>query len=52
MAEEEKSVLEAGVGIVHDVSAGTFLNLGMDIQVLQCVCSQYGAIICTNSPFL
>jgi hypothetical protein len=35
MAEEEKSRSEAGTDTIHDVSAGTFLNLGMDIQVLQ-----------------
>lgn len=35
MAEEEKARAEAGTGIMHDVSAGAFLLLGMDIQVLQ-----------------
>jgi hypothetical protein len=32
MAEEEKTSAEAGIGIIHDVSAGAFLNLGMEIQ--------------------
>jgi hypothetical protein len=35
MAEEEKAKVEAGTGSMHDVSAGAFLLLGMDIQVLQ-----------------
>ena len=35
MAEEEKARAEAGTGNMHDVSAGAFLLLGMDIQVLQ-----------------
>jgi len=35
MAEEEKARAEAGTGNMHDVSAGVFLLLGMDIQVLQ-----------------
>jgi hypothetical protein len=35
MAEEEKEKAEAGTGITHDVSAGAFLLLGMDIQTLQ-----------------
>jgi hypothetical protein len=35
MAEEEKERAEAGTGIVHDVSAGAFLLLGMEIQTLQ-----------------
>lgn len=35
MAEEEKARVEAGTGIIHDVSAGAFLLLGMEIQNLQ-----------------
>ena len=35
MAEEEKAEAEAGNSITHDVSAGAFLLLGMDIQCLQ-----------------
>jgi hypothetical protein len=35
MAEEEKARAKAGTGIIHDVSAGAFLLLGMDIQGLQ-----------------
>jgi len=35
MAEEEKAKVEAGTSIMHDVSAGAFLLLGMDIQGLQ-----------------
>jgi hypothetical protein len=35
MAEEEKARVEAGTGIIHDVSASAFLLLGMDIQCLQ-----------------
>lgn len=35
MAEEEKTRAEAGTGIIHDISAGAFLNLGMEIQDLQ-----------------
>jgi hypothetical protein len=35
MAEEEKARAEAGSAVVHNVSAGAFLLLGMDIQVLQ-----------------
>jgi hypothetical protein len=35
MAEEEKAMAEAGTTVMHDVSAGAFLLLGMDIQVLQ-----------------
>jgi hypothetical protein len=35
MAEEEKAKVEAGNGSMHDVSAGAFLLLGMDIQSLQ-----------------
>lgn len=35
MAEEEKTRAEAGTDIIHDISAGAFLNLGMEIQDLQ-----------------
>jgi len=35
MAEEEKAKAEAGTSVVHDVTAGAFLLLGMDIQTLQ-----------------
>jgi hypothetical protein len=35
MAEEEKERADAGAGNIHDVSAGAFLILGMDIQVVQ-----------------
>jgi hypothetical protein len=35
MAEEEKARVEAGTGIIHDVSAAAFLLLGMDILGLQ-----------------
>ena len=35
MAEEEKAEAEAGNSIMHDVSAGVFLLLEMDIQCLQ-----------------
>jgi hypothetical protein len=35
MAEEEKAKAEAGTAVMHDVSAGAFLLLGMDIQLLQ-----------------
>lgn len=35
MAEEEKARAEAGADSIHDVSAGAFLILGMDIQVVQ-----------------
>jgi len=35
MAEEEKARVEAGTGIICDVSAGAFLLLGMEIQNLQ-----------------
>jgi hypothetical protein len=35
MAEEEKARAEAGVSIIHDVSAGAFLLLGTEIQGLQ-----------------
>jgi hypothetical protein len=31
MAEKEKEKLEAGTGILHDVSASAFLLLSMDI---------------------
>jgi hypothetical protein len=31
MAEEEKAKAEAGTGVVHDITAGAFLLLGMDI---------------------
>lgn len=49
MAEEEKTRAEAGMSIMHDVSAGAFLNLGMEIQDLQCVYIQRG-FINTNTP--
>lgn len=49
MAEEEKIRAEAGIGIMHDVSAGGFLNLGIEIQDLQCVHIQC-SFIDTNSP--
>jgi hypothetical protein len=35
MAEMEKARAEAGASIIHDVSTGAFLILGMDIQVVQ-----------------
>jgi hypothetical protein len=35
MVEEERTSAEAGVGIMHDVGAGAFLNLAMEIQDLQ-----------------
>jgi len=35
MAEEEKARVEAGTAVMHDVSVGAFLLLGMDIQGLQ-----------------
>jgi len=35
MAEEEKARVEAGTSIMHNVSVGVFLLLGMDIQGLQ-----------------
>lgn len=35
MAEEEKGRVEAGAAIMHDVSPGVFLLLGMDIEGLQ-----------------
>ena len=35
MAEEEKAKAAAGNSVMHDVSAGAFLLLGMDIQCLQ-----------------
>ena len=35
MVKEEKAEAEAGNSITHDVSAGAFLLLGMDIQCLQ-----------------
>jgi hypothetical protein len=35
LAEEEKVGVEAGTNIMHDVSAGAFLLLGMNIQGLQ-----------------
>jgi len=35
MAEEEKERAEAGMGALHDVSASTFLLLGMEIQNIQ-----------------
>ena len=37
MAEEEKEKAEAGMSALHDISAGAFLLMGMDIQNLQCV---------------
>lgn len=50
MAEEEETRAEAGMGIMHDVSAGAFLNLGMEIQDLQCVYIQRG-FINANIPY-
>jgi hypothetical protein len=35
MAQEEKARVEAGTSVTHEVSAGAFLLLGMDIQGLQ-----------------
>lgn len=35
IAEEEKARAEAGTSATHDVTAGAFLLLGMDIQNLQ-----------------
>lgn len=35
MAEEEKARIEAGTSITFDVSASTFLLLGIDIEGLQ-----------------
>jgi hypothetical protein len=35
MAEEEKDKVEAGTGAVHDVGAGAFLLLGIDIEGIQ-----------------
>jgi len=35
MAEEEKARVEAGTAVTHNVSAGIFLLLGMDIEGLQ-----------------
>jgi hypothetical protein len=35
MAEEEKERAEAGTRALHDVSASTFLLLGMEIQNIQ-----------------
>ena len=35
MAEEEKAKVDAGTSVIHDISAGAFLLLGMDIQGLQ-----------------
>jgi hypothetical protein len=37
MAEEEKEKAEAGMSVLHDISASTFLLLDMDIQNLQCI---------------
>jgi len=36
MAEEEKQRVEEGQAAAHDVSAGAFLLLGIEIQGLQC----------------
>lgn len=35
MAQEEKDRVEAGTGVMHDISASAFLLLGTDIQTLQ-----------------
>jgi hypothetical protein len=35
MAEEEKAKANTGTGVTHNVSAGAFILLGMDIQGLQ-----------------
>lgn len=35
MAEEEQAKAEAGTAFLHNVSAGAFLLLGMDIEALQ-----------------
>jgi len=35
MAEEEKDKAEAGMAVMHDVSARAFLLLRMDIEGLQ-----------------
>lgn len=40
IAEEEKARAEAGSSVTHDVTAGAFLLLGMDIQNLQYVFSR------------
>lgn len=37
IAEEEKARADAGSSVTHDVTAGAFLLLGMDIQNLQYV---------------
>lgn len=35
MAQEEKARAEAGTSLMYDVSAGSFLLLGLDIQKMQ-----------------
>lgn len=41
IAEEEKARADAGSSMTHDITAGAFLLLGMDIQNLQYVLAQY-----------
>jgi hypothetical protein len=41
MAEEEKEKAEAGMSPLHNVNMGEFLQLGFDIQNIQCVFLHY-----------